>query len=414
MFKKIPDYIIPVLDRLESAGFEAYLVGGCVRDCALGKEPNDYDITTNAKPDETMRVFSDYRVIETGLKHGTVTVISDGECVEITTYRIDGEYADNRHPESVSFTDDITLDLSRRDFTVNAMAYSRALGLCDPFGGMGHLDEKKIVCVGSPEARFKEDGLRILRALRFASVLDFSIDPATAIAIRDLSGLLRGISKERIYTELCKLLCGKGAQWITREYCDVLEVCAEGISRHVFDGCAEKLSLFSSGDHVMRLAYLCRCSADERNIPPREAAALIMRSLKTSSADLKRAVLLAEAAGIPYPDNETDIKRLMGRLGEDNVADYALIRRVYADIQAEAVRFLEEYRAVAATNPCVKVSDLAINGSEVMILTGKKGAVIGVYLSRLLDEVISDSIPNTKEALSGCLLKYQAEEDTSV
>ena len=258
MFKNIPDHIIPVLDSLEGAGYEAYLVGGCVRDRARGKEPNDYDVTTNAKPHEMQEVFRNYRVIETGLKHGTLTVVSDGECVEVTTYRIDGEYADNRHPTSVSFTDDVTLDLSRRDFTVNAMAYSRALGLCDPFGGMDDLKRRMIVCVGSPTERFSEDGLRILRALRFASVLEFAIDIDTANAIHDMKELLRGISKERIYTELRKLLSGGHASEIMREYSDVLSVCIEGVSPSAVEKAAEggKLGFFD-----ILLNYLCRITA---------------------------------------------------------------------------------------------------------------------------------------------------------
>lgn len=399
MFTEIPTYITPVLNLLENAGYEAYLVGGCVRDRAMGKTPNDYDITTNAKPHEMQNVFCDYRVIETGLKHGTLTVVSEGECVEITTYRIDGEYADNRHPTEVSFTDDITLDLSRRDFTVNAMAYSRTLGLCDPFGGMAHLIEKRIVCVGSPEARFNEDGLRILRALRFASVLDFEIDEATSEAVHSLSHLLRGISKERIYTELTKLLCGAGVTRILSGYGDVLAVCADGIDSETFSHCACDIAALPSGDAVARLAYLCRSASDSADLSPREHAASCMKGLKTSTADMRRCTALAEIMGEDFPETDADIKRLMGRFDERDIKTYADLRGVYTKNAYAAEIFIKRYEIIAATDPCVKIADLDITGNDIIRITGKKGTEVGKTLALLLEEVITERLSNTREAL---------------
>lgn len=398
MFSTIPTYITPVLDLLENAGFEAYLVGGCVRDSAMGKVPHDYDITTNAKPHELLRVFRDFRVIETGLKHGTLTVVSEGECVEITTYRIDGEYADNRHPANVSFTDDITLDLSRRDFTVNAMAYSRSLGLCDPFGGMDHLAKARIVCVGSPSDRFLEDGLRILRALRFASVLSFDIDGATAEAIHALSHLLRGISKERIYSELSKLLCGVGCAAILKAYADVLAVCTDGIGEDVFSDFAEHISK-SPCDPTARLALLCRFEADARGVGAREVATHVMRGLKSSSADARRCAVLAVLTGEAFPESDADVKRLMGSTAPQDIVTYAQMRGVYADDELGECRFTERYAAVAEADPCVRVSQLQLTGRDVMSLTGARGEQVGAALSRLLEEVTTGHLPNERDAL---------------
>ncbi|MBQ1223729.1 MAG: tRNA nucleotidyltransferase [Oscillospiraceae bacterium] len=222
--KHIPAPLTEAMNVLEQGGKEGWLVGGCVRDSLMGKIPHDWDVTTSASPMEMISLFSGYRLIETGLKHGTVTVVISGEQIEITTFRIDGEYRDNRRPSSVSFTSDISEDLSRRDFTVNAMAYSPTSGLCDLFGGREDLEKKLIRCVGDPDKRFGEDGLRILRALRFASVLDFSIHKDTAESVHRNRELLLNISAERIFSEFTKLLCGPGAARILREYPDVIGV----------------------------------------------------------------------------------------------------------------------------------------------------------------------------------------------
>ncbi len=398
MFKCLPDYIIPVLDVLEGAGFEAYLVGGCVRDKALGKAPNDYDITTNAKPHEMISVFEGYRVIETGLKHGTLTVVSEGECVEITTYRVDGEYADNRHPTSVSFTDDITLDLSRRDFTVNAMAYSRCLGLCDPFHGMDDLMKKNIVCVGAPEDRFNEDGLRILRALRFASVLDFSIDEPTSRAVHSMRDLLFSISKERIYTEIKKLLCGNGVVNILKMFPDVISICIDGISNDAVINSADSIAKLPC-DPIIRLAYLVKLSADALGISSKEHAVCLTKRLKASTADVKRTSTLAELIDTAYPYDDISIKHMMGKVERDNILAYAALRQVYTADTASAELFLASYEDVYSKHPCVRISDLSVGGNDVISVTGRKGAQIGKTLEYLLEEVITGRVSNTRESL---------------
>lgn len=222
MTMDMPKNVDTAINLLQSAGFEAYAVGGCVRDSLLGKTPNDWDITTSAKPENMKSVFADFHCIDTGIKHGTVTVVIDGEPLEITTFRLDGEYEDNRHPKSVTFTSNLGADLGRRDFTVNAMAYSKMTGTVDLFGGQNDLKNKIIRCVGDPDRRFNEDALRILRALRFASALDFEIEEKTAQSLLKNCALLGNISEERIAKELLKLVCGKGAKRILTGFAPVL------------------------------------------------------------------------------------------------------------------------------------------------------------------------------------------------
>ena len=218
----LPAQVNTALARLHDAGYEAYIVGGCVRDRIMGREPKDYDITTSALPEQTAAVFAGERIIETGMKHGTVTVLLDGEPLEITTFRIDGTYSDSRHPDAVTFTPSLREDLARRDFTMNAMAYSSETGLVDPFGGQADIAAKYIRCVGDPDLRFREDALRILRALRFSSVLGFPIEPETDGAARYLCLLLKKISAERVFSELKQLLCGPDVRRVLLDYAGVL------------------------------------------------------------------------------------------------------------------------------------------------------------------------------------------------
>ena len=220
----LPEQVHMALDRLEAAGWEAFVVGGAVRDALRGCAAGDWDITTNAEPEQVERVFSGERLIETGLRHGTVTVLLDGLPLEITTYRVDGGYSDHRRPDSVTFTRSLRDDLLRRDFTMNALAYNPQTGLVDICGGAEDLAHGIVRCVGEPERRFREDGLRILRALRFASVLGFTIEPETAAAIHRCAELLRYLAAERVLSELTKLLCGQNAGAVLREFSDVLAV----------------------------------------------------------------------------------------------------------------------------------------------------------------------------------------------
>ena len=393
MFEKIPAYVTAVTEALEAAGYEAYLVGGCVRDAALGTEPHDFDLTTSARPEEMLRVFDGWRVIETGLRHGTLTVMSDGEPIEVTTYRIDGEYLDNRHPKDVIFTRNVTEDLSRRDFTVNAMAYSPTEGLCDPFGGMRDLEKKTIACVGRAEDRFAEDGLRILRALRFSSVLGFALEPETADAVHKMAHLLDGISRERIFSEIKKLVCGVGAPEIFEKYPDVLAHCLGGTEA---DGAAATAALGElPRDAILRLAYVYAVSETD----PAKA----MRSLKSSSAEAKRCAALVHAAREKLPETDAETRRLMSRFDEEDVLAYAGLRRVlHGD---DTTDFTERFRRVKATAPCVRIADLALDGHDVMDLTGARGTLIGDILGMLLDAVLEDPTLNEKEKLSELVKK---------
>ena len=221
---KIPQKAKIIFELLEKSGYECFLVGGCVRDMLMGKVPHDIDITTDATPDEIKEVFKGYHTLDIGAKHGTITVILEGEPIEITTYRRESTYTDGRHPDSVTFTQNITDDLSRRDFTCNAIAYSPTIGIVDPFDGQSDIKSKTLRCVGTPAERFKEDSLRILRGLRFASVLGFTIDSATEKAMYSCRELINIVSPERIFTEISKLICGKNAGTILAEYSDILAV----------------------------------------------------------------------------------------------------------------------------------------------------------------------------------------------
>ncbi|MBQ4354008.1 MAG: hypothetical protein IJC71_03850, partial [Clostridia bacterium] len=279
----IPEEVLFVISRLESCGYHAYCVGGCVRDHLMGRTPGDYDVTTSAKPDEMLRIFSDCRLVETGLQHGTVTIVRGGMNIEVTTYRIDGTYDDGRHPDHVTFTDRLSDDLCRRDFTINAMAYSPERGIADLFGGQNDLERKIIRCVGRAEERFSEDGLRIMRALRFAAVLDFAPDEECAAAVRTLVHLLDRISRERIYTELTKLLGGIGAARILRAFPAVIAHVLPGVTAEDVEKAADAIArddaLYAAErrEAAMRYALLfARLSdADAKNA---------MQSLKPSKA----------------------------------------------------------------------------------------------------------------------------------
>ena len=214
----LPEKIELILSRFESAGHKAYCVGGAIRDSVMGLEPGDWDITTSALPEETREIFADFKIIDTGIKHGTLTVLIDHVPYEITTFRIDGEYDDNRHPQRVEFTRSLSEDLARRDFTINALAYNHTAGLVDLYGGQDHIYNSIIKTVGEPDKRFQEDGLRIMRALRFSSVLGFTIEEETSNAIHANKELLKNISAERIAVELTKLVCGRNAFNVLMEY----------------------------------------------------------------------------------------------------------------------------------------------------------------------------------------------------
>lgn len=381
---KYPDYVDFVIKRLEAGGESAYVVGGGLRDIIIGTEPHDYDVASSALPEKTAELFSDMRVIKTGLKHGTVTVISGGFPVEITTFRIDGEYTDSRHPDYVCFTDDIVLDLSRRDFTVNAMAYSETRGLIDPFGGRADIERKIIRAVGNAEKRFGEDALRIMRAFRFSAQLGFSIDGETLGGARTMAAGLANIARERIAAELLKTVTAD------KPYDALMLMKETDIFRYVsgeYVPSDELLRLISEMPRTdtARLGLLLY-EADE--VTARE----ILNSLRLSNKQITGALAVRRGAYFKI-ENALDARRLIAATG------------VYA---SEAAK-LSELAGVSPVGACGLVSeqigapcsirDLKINGKDVAELGGT-GRQIGDTLSRLLELVMEKPELNGRGTLT--------------
>lgn len=378
----LPAAVETAIQQLNTAGYEAYAVGGCVRDSLLGKEPTDWDITTSATPAETQAVFANYRTVETGLKHGTLTVIVDDVPLEITTYRVDGDYSDGRHPDSVSFTRCLSEDLSRRDFTINAMAYHPVVGLVDLFGGQDDLADGLISCVGEASQRFSEDALRIIRALRFASVLGFWITKDTEMAIRALYPTLSCVSTERITAEMGKLLCGISVQRIIGDYFDVF--CH--IIPEMKDAREFYLLSRTAPSPVARWSaffYCCNLSV--------ESAEMILHRQRVDNHTIRAVKTLISCRYMPL-NTDADLLRLLNRL--DNVE---LLRDYYTliDIDGETCLRIEH---LINENRCYKLSMLAINGDDINAC-GIHGPEVKVVLNILLDAIIDGKCPNEKHAL---------------
>lgn len=371
--------------RLEARGHECYAVGGCVRDSLLGALPHDWDLTTSATPPEMKAAFADCRVIETGIQHGTVTVLYQKEPLEITTFRKDGAYADNRHPTAVTFSKAVEDDLSRRDFTVNAMAYHPEKGLIDLFGGREDLKNKRIRCVGDPETRFNEDGLRILRAVRFASALGFVLEEATARAVRNCAFLLDGIAKERIREEFSKLLLGKTPTAILRDYPEVFarflpEIVP--ISRRTLDF-LERAPL----DLPLRLALLFGSAED--------AKAALLRLRYDNETQKKTVDLIGLQAGA-LDFGTVGLRRLLREYPAETVERLlTLLECKGADTRTAK----EDLQAILARGDCTSLSALAVSGNDLIALGFPAGKRVGAVLEVLLDRVIDGDLPNEKAAL---------------
>lgn len=436
MTMDMPKNVDTAINLLQSAGFEAYAVGGCVRDSLLGKTPNDWDITTSAKPEDMKSVFADFHCIDTGIKHGTVTVVIDGEPLEITTFRLDGEYEDNRHPKSVTFTSDLGADLGRRDFTVNAMAYSKKTGTVDLFGGQNDLKNRIIRCVGDPDRRFNEDALRILRALRFASALDFEIEEKTAQSLLKNRALLGNISEERIAKELLKLVCGKGAKRILTDFAPVLfEILPElqpmyknshDNPHHCYDIYEHMLIAVESIDPepTLRFAMLlhdCGKPAvkkfDENGVAhfyghqriSAEISAQILARLKVSNKFRDEILfLVSNHDRWELYENTEKMPRYLSKFGLDGVLK--LLKVMRADVLAQSPEYRyrldqiadaeETAKNLAAQKPCLSLRELQINGRTLMDIGIPQGRKLGAVLAQLLDEVIDGVTKNTQEALT--------------
>ena len=384
------------LTLMEHHGYEAYVVGGCVRDFLMHIPPHDFDITTSATPDETKQVFKDFRVILTGEKHGTVTVLMDGEPLEITTFRKDGDYLDGRHPEKVEFTSAIHEDLMRRDFTVNAMAYSPIRGLCDPFHGQEDLKNGILRCVGDAPTRFTEDALRLMRALRFGARLSFTIEEKTADAIHALAPAIRKVSRERVLSEMNGLLQAADAVPVMTQFHDMVCAAVPELGTVSPDDYAAALAAMEKVDKSdLTLRWACLLS------PLRENAAQALMMLKAPKRLTEDVQALISA---PAAIDPATVKMLMCRLGPVNAEKLCILRAAQGKF-THADTLIARIREVQETGECYQLSMLAVTGKDLMAL-GIQGKKIGETLNRLLDLVLADQLPNEKGALLGAISSF--------
>ncbi len=431
---QLPEKVHKIIDTLEEAGFEAYAVGGCVRDSILGREPDDWDITTSAKPEEMKRLFP--RTVDTGIKHGTVTVLLGGEGFEVTTYRIDGTYEDGRHPSEVTFTSNLKEDLLRRDFTINAMAYNERDGLVDLYGGLADIDKQVIRCVGDAVERFEEDALRMLRAVRFSAQLGYRIDEVTGEAVKALAPNLQKISAERIRVELVKLVTSPHPDYlrtayelgITAQVLPEFDLCMETPQRHrhhCYDVGEHILHsmLGVEPDKVLRLGMLFHDIGKPQTLTvdpdgtthnkrhPLEGEKItrkVMRRLKFDNDTTDKVTKLVLYHDYDIAPTEAGVRRAVNRIGEDIFPMIFTVRR--ADIAAQSdymreeklakVAYIEKlYREVLARRDAVTLKDLAISGNDLIAGGMPPGWQIGETLSALLERVLDDPSLNTREIL---------------
>ena len=435
---EIPGYVRSVIRRLEQAGYRAVMVGGCVRDSLLGRQPEDYDAATSARPEEVMALFA-AQAIPTGLRHGTVTVVSQGERVEVTTFRRDGSYADHRRPETVTFTGSLTEDLGRRDFTINAMALGLDGRLTDPYGGAEDLRRGLLRCVGDPDVRFQEDALRILRALRFAAQLSLSVEEGTQRSLRERRELLGEIAAERICTELTKLLCAPEAAEVLLEYPEVLGVALPEIlpavgfdqrnRHHCFDVYEHSVRALAAAppDPLLRWTLLLHdlgkpetFSLDQQGVGHffghgRRSAQLAqavcrrLRMDRRTSETIEELVRLHDAE---IPLTEKGLRRILRRVGEEQLRRLLAVKRGDNLAQHPDYRGRQEtldqlealLNLVLASDECFSLRQLAVKGNDLTQL-GLRGPAVGQMLARLLDEVVEERLPNRR----GALLDYVRE-----
>ena len=428
----LPDSILECLDALENAGYAAYAVGGCVRDACLGLTPHDYDLCTSALPRETEAVFGNKRLVLAGEKHGTVGVVTDFGVVEITTFRTEGAYRDNRHPDWVEFVPDVERDLARRDFTVNAMAYSPKRGFADPFGGREDLKNKVLRAVGEPEKRFQEDSLRILRGVRFAVRFDLTVDPETRKAMLSQARLMDNLARERVFDELCKLLPLVNAEDLGH-FAPILAAVIPELEPMIgFDQRSphHAYDLFTHTAHVvagvpaelpLRWAALLH---DIGKVPtftqdetgrghfyghaPRgvEMADQVLHRLKAPTALREQVVVLIEKHMTRLQPDKKLLRRQIGRLGWETVENLLYLQE--ADMGSKGTGKPEELAIfpqirelldqIKAENACLSLKDLAVNGHDLMEM-GFTGRAIGQCLNTLLEQVIDERLPNEKAAL---------------
>lgn len=394
MIIDLPKNVENIIGSLEEHGFEGFAVGGCVRDSLLKKTPKDWDITTDALPVDMKKIFK--KTFDTGIAHGTVTVLMDGVGYELTTYRIDGNYSDGRHPDSVSFSKNLSEDLCRRDFTINAMAYSHNKGIVDLFGGRKDLQNGIIRAVGDAKKRFDEDALRMLRAVRFAAQLGFKIDDDTFAAIKEKAKLLSNVSKERIFVELNKSLCGDFAQNIKMVYTSGLyryigKEFAK-LNKNIYDFYPRK---FPNKKHMYWAVFL-------ENIENAEAVKKILFELKSDNATRNNTYLLVKELKNPLPSSDEDIRWSLHRIGADLFCDYIEILKSdkkNVDILDKIDTIENRYSLILKENHAYEISMLDITGKDLMDIGISKGPKIGEVLEFLLKKVIENPLNNEKSSL---------------
>lgn len=440
---QLPNAVQYIIETIEQAGFEAYAVGGCVRDSILGRVPDDWDITTSAKPEDIKRIFR--HTVDTGIQHGTVTVLIKKECYEVTTYRIDGEYEDSRHPKEVSFTSLLSEDLRRRDFTINAMAYNETNGLVDLFGGREDLKKGIIRCVGNPRERFGEDALRIMRAVRFSAQLGYAIEEQTEAAIKELAHTLTHISIERIQVELVKLLISKHPEYVLRLYelgltkvflpeFDIMMETSQNNPHHLYSVGMHTVKAMEvvSSDRVIRLTMLLHDvgkpatrstgedGVDHFHGHPNlgsEMAKRILRRMRFDNDTIEKVSLLVlyHDYGNAISATPAFARKLMHRVKLENFPLLLEIRR--ADILAQSEFDREKklgklealkiaYEEVVDQGLCVRLKDLAVTGNDLIQAGMKQGQALGEVLNRLLEEVLENPALNQKEILMDLIKRW--------
>lgn len=430
-----PEYVNTLLTALRGAGYEAYPVGGCVRDGLMGRSPADWDVCTSARPAETEAALAGYRFIGTGMKHGTVTALTVGGPVEITTFRTEGTYSDGRRPDRVDFVTSLEADLARRDFTVNAMALAQDGAVIDPYGGQADLAAGLIRCVGDPDERFGEDALRILRALRFASKLDFAVEPATSQSVLRNRERLTRVAPERIFTELKGLLTGPGAGRVLREYGDVIFTVIPELApladfdqkspHHIHDIWTHTAMAVDAiaPETALRLTMLLHDVAkpemfftDEAGVghfygharTGADMANAVLRRLRCDNALRRTVTGLIERHDMAPPQTERSMRRLLAEVGEDTARQLIQCWRADSSDRSEAVRqrnFAVIDRAERALEQaldrrvCFSIRDLAVGGEDIMALGVAQGPAVGRILRELFRLVTEEELPNERAAL---------------
>lgn len=398
----MPKDVAHIIWILEKNGHEAFAVGGCVRDAIMGREPHDWDITTSANPEQVKALFK--RTIDTGIQHGTVTVMMNSTGYEVTTYRIDGTYTDGRHPEQVTFTSNLVEDLKRRDFTINAMAYNDRVGVVDQFGGIDDLKHKIIRCVGKATERFTEDALRILRAIRFSAQLGFSIEDNTAKAIVALGSNLTKISKERIQTELDKL--------ITSRHPDRLELIdMYGLNPYIFEGATnlnrQNPNLYKNISHTMNMLPDDHYLRTAALLIYEEQPKTVLKKLKLDNNTIDICGKLCSLKDIILPTDKPSLRRIIVKYGRDIFDNYtftfieALIKAdIYKHMTIIGIHTVQSiYQDIIDNKDCISLKDMQLTGSDLMTMGIPQGKELGIILNRLFERVLDDPSLNNRETL---------------